>query len=79
MAARIINLLVKSPSEGKKKKKIFDQEVGLLETFLESVPSTLILTIVFIMAKHGPGENMNNIWSNLIVFLQVLIVTFCTE
>ena len=64
-AARIIYLLVKNPSEGKKKKKIFDQEVGLLETCLESVPSVFIITVIWISAS----ENINPIFgSNLILF-----------
>jgi len=51
-AARIIYLLVKNPAEGKKKKKIFDQDIGLLETYLESVPSAFIITVIW--TKAGP-------------------------
>ena len=70
MAARIIYLLFKNPSEGKKKKKIFDQGVGLLETCLESVPSAYIITIIMLTAN---GENMNTIFGiNLILFVTVL-------
>ena len=58
MAARIINLLVKNPSEGKKKKKIFDQDVGLLETCLESVPSAFIITVIWLSA----GDDKNTIF-----------------
>merc|ERR1719510_2347070 len=46
-AARIIYLLVKKPSEGKEKKKIFDQDVGLFESCLEAVPSAFIMTAIF--------------------------------
>ena len=49
-AARIIYFLVKNPSEGKKKKKIFDQEIGLLETCLESVPSGFIITVIYVLS-----------------------------
>ena len=59
-AARIIYILVKKPSEGKKKKKILDQDVGLLETFLESVPSSYVITFIFLSAFYG--EDKNNIW-----------------
>ena len=59
-AARIINLLVKNPAEGKKKKKIFDQYVGLLETCLESVPSAFIITVIFLSTL---GENLNTIFT----------------
>merc|ERR1719219_3400124 len=46
-AARIIYLLVKKPSEGKEKKKIFDQDVGLFESCLEAVPSAFIMSAIF--------------------------------
>ena len=45
-AARIIYLLTKNPSEGKRKKKIFDQDLGLFEALLESVPSVIVLSII---------------------------------
>merc|ERR1719510_2324590 len=51
-AARIIYLLVKKPSEGKEKKKIFDQDLGLFETCLESVPSAFIMTVIFVEATY---------------------------
>ena len=56
-AARIIYLLVKCPPKGKKKKKIFDQDVGLLESFVESVPSVFIYTVIVFSA----GQNLNPI------------------
>ena len=58
VATRNIYLLVKIPIEGKKEKNIFDQDVGLLETCLESVPSAFIITAVIMVST---GENMN-IW-----------------
>ena len=64
MAARIIYLLVKNPFEGKKKKKIFDQDVGLLETCLESVPSTFIITVIWLTAI---GVNLNTIFGNNLI------------
>ena len=45
-AAKIIYHLWTDPAEGKKKKKEFDQEIGLHETFLESVPSAFIITVI---------------------------------
>lgn len=45
-AARIIYLLAKNPSEGRKEKKIFDQDLGLFEALLESVPSVIVLSII---------------------------------
>ena len=49
--------MLKNPSEGKKKKKIFDQDVGLLESFVESVPSVFIYTVIVFSA----GQNLNPI------------------
>ena len=65
-AARIIYLLVKNPSEGKKKKKIFDQDVGLLETCLESVPSVFIITVILV--SRNDGENLRIFAIKLILF-----------
>ena len=67
MAVSIIYFLVKNPSKGEKKKKIFDQDVGLLETCLESVPTVFIMTIIYFTASgaRGKNEKMNTIltWS----------------
>ena len=49
-AFRIIYFLVRNPSEGKKKKRIFDEGVGLLESCLESVPSVFIFSVIVVSA-----------------------------
>ena len=36
--------------KGKKKKKEFDQNIGLHEVFLESVPTALIITVIGVKA-----------------------------
>ena len=41
------------PVKAKKEKKEFDQNIGLHEVFLESVPTALILTIVMMKASSG--------------------------
>ena len=70
--------MVKNPSEGLKKKKIFDQDVGLLETCLESVPSTFIITIIAASTR----ENMNTIILRIILYYQNLfqntVLELCT-
>ena len=63
--------MVKNPSEGKKKNKIFEQDLGLLETCLESVPSALIITVIWVRAT---GENLNKIFS-----VEINIILFVTE
>ena len=65
----IIYLLVRNPSEGRKKKKIFDQELGLLETCVESVLSGFIITVIWvsvggtlIFEKCSRGEKITTIF-----------------
>ena len=48
MAAKLISSLYKDPVKGKKEKKEFDQNIGLHEVFLESVPTALIITVIMI-------------------------------
>ena len=55
--------------KGKKEKKEFDQNIGLHEVFLESVPTTLIITVIFVRAFFG-GKNI------LIIFVTVSRVDF---
>ena len=40
--------------KGKKEKKDYDQNIGLHEIFLESVPTTLIIFFIFVKA----GKNI---------------------
>ena len=42
--------------KGKKKKKKFEQNIGLHEVFLESVPSTLIITCIAVKAGLVSGK-----------------------
>ena len=44
--------------KGKKEKKEFDQNIGLHEVFLESVPTTLILHFI-----------VGNVGRNILIFL----------
>ena len=39
--------------KGKKEKKDYDQNIGLHEVFLESVPTSLIITCIFVRAYFG--------------------------
>ena len=50
-AAKLIYYVYKDPMKGRMKKKDYDQNIGLHEVFLESVPTSLI--IIVIMAKAG--------------------------
>merc|ERR1711988_632422 len=51
-AAKLIYSIYKDPVKGRKEKKEFDQNIGLHEVFLESVPTALIM-----LAIYG-GKNM---------------------
>ena len=46
-AARLILAILRDPEDGIKKKLLYEQNVGLFETFLESVPTTLILLYIW--------------------------------
>ena len=54
-AARLILAILRDPETGVKKKSLYEQNVGLFETFLESVPTTLILT--YMWASTGTGRS----------------------
>ena len=49
-AARLILAILRDPETGIQMKSMYEQNVGLFETFLESVPTTLILTYMWITA-----------------------------
>ena len=46
-AARLILAILRDPETGVKKKSLYEQNIGLFETFLESVPTTLILLYIW--------------------------------
>ena len=50
--------------KGKKEKKDYDQNIGLHEVFLESVPTALIITVIWLKAD-GKKENSNDICRGL--------------
>ena len=50
-AAKLIYSIYKNPAKGKKEKKDYDQNIGLHEVFLESVPSTLIITFIWLKSN----------------------------
>ena len=52
-AARLILAILRDPETGVKKKSLYEQNVGLFETFLESVPTTLILTYMWVSSIGG--------------------------
>ena len=58
----IIRLLVKEPSKGEKELNIFDQGLGLFETFLESVPSVFIITVIWLLTIRGDNSVSSGLW-----------------
>ena len=42
--------IYKDPRKGKREKKDFDQNIGLHEVFLESVPTVFIVTVILASA-----------------------------
>ena len=57
-AARLILAILRDPETGIKKKSLFEQNVGLFETFLESVPTTLILAYMWDSAFDGSSQQI---------------------
>ena len=47
-AARLILAILRDPETGIQMKSLYEQNVGLFETFLESVPTTLILFCIWL-------------------------------
>ena len=39
-------MMIKNPKEGQKMKKQYEEQVGLHEVFLESVPTALVITML---------------------------------
>merc|ERR1711988_2005594 len=46
-AAKLIYFIYKDPVKGKKEKRDFDQNISLHEVFLEAVPTTVIITVIW--------------------------------
>ena len=51
--ARLILAILRDPETGILMKYLYEQNVGLFETFLESVPTTLILTYIWVSSTFG--------------------------
>ena len=41
-------ILWKNPIDGQKMKKLYDKQIGLLEVFLEAVPTVFVTIILFV-------------------------------
>ena len=71
-AFRIITLILRNKSEWKKNKSMMERSVCLLEPFLESIPQTIILTILFYLTncqKFSCKENNRLIiGNNMVIF-----------
>ena len=48
-ASKVIQLLYKDPGKGKKERRLFQQNIALHETFLESVPTVFIITYIVVI------------------------------
>ena len=46
-AGKLIYFIYKDPVKGKKEKRDFDQNISLHEVFLEAVPTTVIITVIW--------------------------------
>ena len=57
-AARLILAILRDPETGIQMKYLYEQNVGLFETFLESLPTTLILTYIGASAFDGRSQQI---------------------
>ena len=64
MASRIVNFLYRNPAKGTKLKELFLQNIGLHEVFLEAVPTTLIITAIWVNTKYSDDSSLEEILFN---------------
>ena len=63
-AGKLIYSIYKDPVKGKKEKKQYEENIGLHEVFLESVPTAFIISIIMVSAGKDPFSSLGNIlWS----------------
>ena len=55
-AVKLIYSIYKDPVKGRKKKREFDQNVGLHEVLLESVPTAFVITVIWVKSNSGKKE-----------------------
>ena len=56
----MIKSIYQDPAEGLKQKRQYDRDIGLHEPFLEAVPTTLVLTVMFlrgVRASHSVEDD----------------------
>ena len=64
-AARLILAILRDPETGIQMKSLYEQNVGLFETFMESVPTTFIITYIWISAAGFYGNYDNKFHLNI--------------
>ena len=65
----VIKSIYQDPEEGMKKKLRYEQDIGLHETFLESVPTTLVLTVIFSKVQISRTSDSDFVIGNNTMFL----------
>ena len=56
-AVKLIYSIYKDPVLGRMKKKEFDQNVGLHEVLLESLPTAFIITVIWVKSNSGKKKD----------------------
>ena len=54
-----MKMLWTNPREGQKMKKLYEKQIGLLEVFLEAVPTCLVITILMATRLGKLSKQMN--------------------
>ena len=45
---RLVLALLREPQTGQERRRRYEEDIGLHETFLEAVPTTLVLTVIWV-------------------------------
>ena len=57
----MILAIIRDPGTGLKIRRLYDQNIGLNEIFIEAVPTTLILTYIIAFTRNSDSDNLDNI------------------
>lgn len=77
-AAKLIYSIYRDPVKGKKEKKDYDQNIGLHEVFLESVPTALIITVIAVKVADNNNDS-DSLSLGQIIFDDGLFIDGYTE
>ena len=83
-ALKVVRMLWKNPIDGQRMMKLYEQQIGLFEIFLEAVPTVFVMTILllktelfYIMLYHQPDTENNSMYSILCsYYIDLMFLSF---